>query len=311
MFAIGMVIHPGTGRVTLGLALLSICINGQAASAVEYEVTFNATWSSATHPNAYPDGAHFSPLIGGTHNDEVRIWEDGGFATLGIERMAEQGRTTPLDEEIKAAIADGTAFSLITGGGIGSPASTTTTFQITETHPLVTLVTMIAPSPDWFVGVSGLNLYENGEWAPALTTELYGYDSGTDSGPDFRSANADTQPREPISLLGDPFTNTPSLGTFTFTLVSQMSGAGDYNGSGGVEQGDLDLVLINWGKNAADVPATWVYDPAQDLVDQDELDRVLLNWGSATTLSAGTVPEPSSLLMASAILVCAAAASRW
>ena len=31
---------------------------------------------------------------------------------------------------------------------------------VTTDHPRVTLVTMIAPSPDWFVGVSGLSLLD-------------------------------------------------------------------------------------------------------------------------------------------------------
>ena len=38
--------------------------------------------------------------------------------------------------------------------------------DISQDHPLVTLVTMVAPSPDWFVGVSAMALFENGQWIP-------------------------------------------------------------------------------------------------------------------------------------------------
>ena len=37
---------------------------------------------------------------------------------------------------------------------------------------------------------------------------------------------------------------------------------GDYNGSGQVEQADLDLVLLNWGGDVPPDPAGWVNEPA-------------------------------------------------
>ena len=80
---------------------------------------------------------------------------------------------------------------------------------------------MVAPSPDWFVGVSGLDLRPGGTWVSSLTVDLFSYDAGTDSGPNFTSPNTDTNPQDPIALLGAPFTgpNTAPLGTFKFTLV--------------------------------------------------------------------------------------------
>ena len=41
---------------------------------------------------------------------------------------------------------------------------------------------MIAPSPDWFVGVSSFNLCDNGEWIDDKTIELFGYDGGSRQG---------------------------------------------------------------------------------------------------------------------------------
>jgi hypothetical protein len=88
---------------------------------------------------------------------------------------------------------------------------------------------------------------------------------------------------------------------------------GDYNASGTVEQADLDLVLLNWGKAAAAVPATWVNDLPTGLVDQDELDGALLNWGNMAALTmapaaaagaAEGVPEPAAWIVC--LVVCAA-----
>jgi hypothetical protein len=63
---------------------------------------------------------------------------------------------------------------------------------------------MLAPSPDWFFGVSALDLCEGGRWAAERTVELFAYDAGTDSGPSYKSPDADTQPREPIRRIETP-----------------------------------------------------------------------------------------------------------
>ncbi|MEM8782403.1 MAG: PEP-CTERM sorting domain-containing protein [Planctomycetota bacterium] len=72
---------------------------------------------------------------------------------------------------------------------------------------------------------------------------------------------------------------------------------GDYDDSGQVEQGDLNLVLNNWGQAAP-------FDPNGDPfatvnVDQEELNRVLNNWGSTTAPSfeGAAVPEPATLAL--------------
>jgi len=74
--------------------------------------------------------------------------------------------------------------------------------------------------------------------------------------------------------------------------------AGDYNGNGQVEQGDLDLVLLHWGDQLANPPdAGWINDLPTGTIDQAELDAVLLNWGNAIGLAAGSVPEPSAVML--------------
>jgi hypothetical protein len=74
-------------------------------AAVRYRATFRATWSAATHPSDFPATAHFSPLVGGTHNGQVRLWTEGGIATDGIKDMAERGLTSTLSTEVSAASA--------------------------------------------------------------------------------------------------------------------------------------------------------------------------------------------------------------
>lgn len=141
----------------------------------------------------------------------------GATASAGIESMAETGGTSTLAAEISAS---GGTLAVLRGSGTNSPGSATIgRFDVQTEYPLVTLVTMIAPSPDWFAGVSGLSLLDgNGQWVEELTVTLYPLDAGSDSGPWYTSGDDDTSPKEAIrSLQGvAPFSNA-QIGTFTFT----------------------------------------------------------------------------------------------
>ena len=190
----------------------------------EYDVVFNATWSAATHPTDFPAGAHWSGLVGGLHDNRVEFWRPGITSSVGIQRVAELGSKGSLLAEVDAAIAAGTANRTLSGGGISGGAGTVTLrFQINRTHPLVTLVTMVAPSPDWFAGVRGLPLIENGQWVPSKTVQLVPWDTGTDSGASFASPDFVTTPRGVLTRIVTPPLatngNAPPMGTFTFTLV--------------------------------------------------------------------------------------------
>lgn len=194
------------------------------AATARYRVTFDASWNAATHPTDFPGNAHFSGLIGGTHGPAVSFWQEGGLATEGIRLMAERGRQSPLDLEVGAAVGAGTAQHVLAGDDVPrSPGSTTLEFGIGRDFPLVTLVTMVAPSPDWFVGVSGLSLIEGGAWVEEKRVLLHPYDAGTDSGVTFTSADLATQPRDAIRRIDmGPLVEAaavPHLGTFTFRRI--------------------------------------------------------------------------------------------
>lgn len=186
-----------------------------------YRVTFEATWSAATHPDMFPTTPHFSGLIGATHEEGLRLWQGGTIASNGIEAMAELGAKTPFDMEIQRAIDAGRAEHVLSGGGIArSPNAVALDFDISIDKPAVTLVSMVAPSPDWFVGVNNLSLLDNGDWVDELVVDLNPYDAGTDSGTSYESPDRDTSPREPIAhITTAPLAsngNVPPLGTFTF-----------------------------------------------------------------------------------------------
>ena len=138
--------------------------------------------------------------------------------------MAETGSKSPLNQEIFISILKKSAFQLLSGDGIQiSPGFVNLTIKVSENYPFVTLVTMIAPSPDWFVGVDSLNLFENGDFVDQKTVVLYAYDAGTDSGPNYTSPNEPTIPPVPIFLIEtSPFKYgnvVEPVGTFTFSKI--------------------------------------------------------------------------------------------
>lgn len=171
-----------------------------AASDAQYNVTFEGTWTAANHALEYPSTAHFSGLIGATHDARYVLFRDGGKATDGLERLAETGAHSPLDQEIRAAKDEGAVGALLTSASLWNlPNSVSISFTIDEKHPMVSLVAMIAPSPDWFGGVADVNLLENGRWVARKELTIYAWDAGTDSGTTYKADDIDTQPHAPIS----------------------------------------------------------------------------------------------------------------
>lgn len=181
-------------------------INAEPSAATpvaRYTVTLESTWSENSHPYMYPFGAaHLSGLIGATHNTTTRFWNRRELATTGIEIMAETGGKSALMIEIESAIDAGKANQVLSGGGIGSsPGIVEMSIEVDQGFPFITLVSMIAPSPDWFVGVSGLNLMKDGNWQNEIRVPLFAYDAGTDGGITYTSANTDSEPKEAIQRI--------------------------------------------------------------------------------------------------------------
>ena len=174
-----------------------------------YRVTFEATWSAATHAN-FPAGAHFSPLIGTAHRSNGQLFQNGQLASHGIKDMAERGVNTALRTEIGALRGTGDALGILDGRGLNSPGTASDTLRVDARRPRMTVVTMIAPSPDWFVALENENLLGgNGQWVEQRTVPARAYDAGTDSGPTFTAPDQATMPAAPISGLRLP----PASGT--------------------------------------------------------------------------------------------------
>ena len=207
--------------------------NSNDPTSAIYDVTFTGTWGATTHPTMIPAGIfpnptsapHFSPIVVATHNSQVNLWERGQQASAGTEIIAETGNPTTFLAEADAAIAAGTAHSVVRGaGGFISPGTQSVAIQAHSDFPKVTFLSMIAPSPDWSVGAHVESLLADGKFVDTITVDVLAYDAGTDDGNSYQSADDDTQPKGVIQgLITDPihtsFTSEAArkIGTLTFT----------------------------------------------------------------------------------------------
>ena len=208
------------------LLLLTACGNSDPESSDQsiatFKVTFTATWDESTHPSDFPSNPHFSPLVGLTHTDKFFLWNDVEAVTDGFKEMAETGKTGPLVTEIETAISSGNAYAYVLASGpiAQSPGSIEVTFTASRDFPLLSLTSMIAPSPDWFVGIRNISLYSEGKWSEEITIDLYAYDAGTDSGESYTSQDIPTIPRKSVSKIEtSPFENGEKLGTIQISKL--------------------------------------------------------------------------------------------
>ena len=197
-------------------------------SAAVYTVTFRGRWTSNATPGGRPGGAHFSRLIGAVHNAGATFLESGGTAGAGVESMAETGGYSTLSSEVSQQINNADppgALSVLSGSTdfIGPTATRTlSNVEVTTGHPRITLTTMIAPSPDWFVGVAGLLLLDAQDgWIESLAVNLYPWDAGTEDGAEFSLDNPATVLQGVItSISGTGRFSAERIATLTFTRES-------------------------------------------------------------------------------------------
>lgn len=220
-------IFCGHWRIATGLFLLAAIVLGAQlgparaqtdSESATYTVTFKGNWNIDSTPDGVVGGAHFTTLIGAVHNNQVTFWRAGGTATAGVERVAEFGSTGRFKSEINSAAA-GTVKSIVEKSGTSATGTSTFEVEFSRSHPLLTLLSMIGPSPDWFVGVSGLSLLDGQNWRSSHTVDLFPYDAGTENGEEFSLNNGATSPQGVItSLKGQGKFSDTRMARLSFTL---------------------------------------------------------------------------------------------
>uniref|UniRef100_A0A672QGV4 Spondin-1 n=1 Tax=Sinocyclocheilus grahami TaxID=75366 RepID=A0A672QGV4_SINGR len=185
-----------------------------ACGTAKYRVTFYGNWSEKVHPKDYPRRAnHWSALIGASHSRSYMLWEYGGFASEGVKQVAEYGSPVKMEEEIRQKGDDvmtviKTKAQWPAWQPLNVRSSPSAEFSVDRAHHLMSFLTMLGPSPDWNVGLSGEDLCTRDcGWVQRLVKDLVPWDAGTDSGVTYESPNKPSNPQErirPLTSLDHP-----------------------------------------------------------------------------------------------------------
>ncbi len=168
-------------------------------SEARYSIEVTGKWSLPDF--TVPAGVHFTNFAGMVHNQKSFLWQEGKLASIGVENVAETGSISVLLLEIDTMIEKNTALSLVLFTPPGATTVKKATISCNSNYSYLSLVSMIAPSPDWMVGISNLNLYRNQNWLTDTTLNLFVYDAGTEDGDVFGYNNPATTPQQNIVRL--------------------------------------------------------------------------------------------------------------
>ncbi|CAF0809451.1 unnamed protein product [Adineta steineri] len=222
------------------------CACGEA----KYQLTFKGLWSPQTHKKDWPSTtAHFSTTVGAVHNPNYTLFEVGSYANRALSDLVLTGETHTLEQELANEqhnrgsvglrfVTSGTGWyqairvnhdfprlSLSFNGVIRSLilarplkissneiASTMNVFTVSPHHSKLSFVSKISPSPDWFTGISGVDLcLSNCTWVEQYSEDLYPLDAGVDSGMTYAASRLPTVPLEKIHTITGTVSPTSSF----------------------------------------------------------------------------------------------------
>ena len=205
--------------------LSTFSINSQGQKA-EYQIVFESTWNAADH-GTLPNNPHWSKLVGATHKTSGFFLAMGDLASTGVKNIAEFGSNSQFNSEVNNAIMSNEADQYINGDDLNTAQGfiTVQNLVVDKAYPLLTLLSMIAPSPDWIIAINAVPLLDsNQDWVSSISIDLFPYDAGTDDGNSYSSLNQVSTPFQPIASLKNkaPFSDK-KIGTLTITLANVLS----------------------------------------------------------------------------------------
>ncbi len=175
-----------------------------------------------------PSNAHWSPLVGVLHTSDIQFFAFNELASQGVQNIAELGVADVFSEEVDQAIQAGMAQQYLELGALANSSLgtlETTSIEVSADYPLISVLSMIAPSPDWMIAIHDIALLDgNGDFIEEIVIPLFPYDAGTDSGIEYASPNEVTDPPTGITSLQSIFPfSSETVGTITLTLETVLS----------------------------------------------------------------------------------------
>ncbi|XP_017002762.2 spondin-1 [Drosophila takahashii] len=187
-----------------------------ACDEARYELIFEGVWSRNLHPKDFPARGwetRFCELLGAAHSSDYRFWEAGALASLAMKQYAEHCSSRLLEREFSINFRDQKIRTIIKARGPSYPnmnSKATASLRVDPVHHMLSFASKIEPSPDWIVGVAGLELcLRNCTWLEEKVIHLYPWDVGTDAGPSYTSADQPQVPPDVIRRIRSDLPNDP------------------------------------------------------------------------------------------------------
>ena len=179
--------------------------NKPQLSEATYRITVTGKWQMPQF--GVPNNVHFTYFAGMVHNSNSWLWKAGSKASLGIKNLAETGGLTQIIQETDSIIYQKNSIEHIAFPPPSALGSVSSNVYCNSDYSYVSFASMIAPTPDWFIGINSLNLYNSNQWVQDTLLNLYVHDAGTKDGDAFSMTGPATMPQQPIML------QTPSNAT--------------------------------------------------------------------------------------------------
>ncbi len=225
-----------------------ILVSALAMSATVKAETLDIEITNLSH------GIYFTPLLVSAHNSEMHLFQVGENASMELQAMAEGGDISGLVSMTDAAGAlnvENPASGLLAPG-----ASVSLSDWDTENQDVLSLVAMLLPTNDGFVG---LDAWPIPSAAGRYTLYLQGYDAGTEANDEVLNGDTGGMPGMP-GFPANPGANGGTGGSGVTsteentTVHVHRGNLGDTDATGGVS--DIDSRIHRWLNPIAKVVVT-------------------------------------------------------
>lgn len=219
-------------KIIIGtLAAAAVTLAGQAQAAdLDIEIT------NLTH------GFHFTPLLVGAHGAGSHLFEAGQSASDNLQIMAECGMIAGLSTDLDNMGAN--KVENPAGGMLAPGATITASLMTTGDNTYLSLVAMLLPTNDAFVGIDNVGIPTA---AGTYTYYLNAYDAGTEANDEILTSGCAAGM---AGIPGAPGGDTGTGGTGVTgdesnkTVHVHRGTLGDTDAAGG--KSDLDSTIHRW-----------------------------------------------------------------
>ncbi|MDH5571306.1 MAG: spondin domain-containing protein [Gammaproteobacteria bacterium] len=188
------------------------------------------------------NAVYFTPLLVSTHNANTHLFQAGTTASAHLQAMAEGGDISGLTTDLMSIAAN--TVENPAAGLLAPGASTTAMLKSDRNNSHLSLVGMLLPTNDGFVGLDALKVPKK---KGSYTYYLHAYDAGTEANNEVINGGGAPGvlgiPADPGGHAGSGATGITEVEANT-TVHIHSGIIGDMDASGG--KSDLDSAAHRW-----------------------------------------------------------------